>query len=342
MKFSIIIPVYNCERYLKRCINSIINQTYKDFELILINDGSTDKSSEICKWAKNTDQRVIVIEQENQGPGAARNYGIKAATGDFIVFIDSDDYVENSCLTELQEYLNKNDVDILFKGFKFENQKNGEILSEVTLPQGVYDKSQFHSIIKTLIDNDLFGYTWCKVIRSDLFIKFHIMFNTQYSLHEDLIMICQVCEKAETIGILNTTGYHYTKDDNTLCTKFRSDMVDNIEFVNRQVFDFYEHIGIDNIDEMIVQRAVFSVFLILKNFATADSKNDFTAEYKKLLNSKTVEEIRKRSKVYRKVIKGKKKWIIYFICMLRSPMMFKLAVFIYGRNIQMIGASNGK
>lgn len=331
MKFSVIVPVYNCEKYLERCIDSVINQTYKDFELILVNDGSSDRSSEICKKAKKMDRRIVVIDQENQGPGAARNNGIKKAIGEFIVFVDSDDYIENTCLTELQGYLQKKSVDILFKGFKFENQKNGEILDVVTLPQGMYDKAEFHSIIKTLIDNDLFGYTWCKVIKADLFRKFHLEFDTQYSLHEDLLLICQLCEKAKNIGILDTTSYHYTKDDNTLCTKFRDDIIENMEFVNNQVFDFYKHINIDNIDEMIVQRAVFSTFLILRNFATETSTKEFRNKYKRLLNGNTVKEIRNRRKVYPKVIKGKKKWIMYFICMSRSSMLFEWMVFIYSR-----------
>lgn len=329
VKFSIIIPVYNCEKYLERCITSVLNQTFKEFELILINDGSKDSSLEICKEVEKKDDRVKIIVQDNQGPGAARNNGIRCASGDYIVFIDSDDYVEASCLIELQEYLQKNPVDILFKGFKFENQKNGDILAKVSLPNGVYGKSEFHSIVKDLIYNDLFGYTWCKVIKTDLFRKYKISFDTKYSLHEDLILICKMCEKAKTIGILNTTSYHYTKNDETLCTKFRSDMVDNMEFVNKQVFDFYQNIDIDNKDEMILQRAVFSLFLILKNFSGVNNLNAYRNEYKKLLDGRTVNEIRNRRKIYPKVIKGKKKWIIYFICVFRSDTMFRWTVSIY-------------
>lgn len=331
MRFSILIPVYNCEKYLERCIDSVINQTYEDFELILINDGSTDRSADICRKFEIIDDRIIVLEQANQGPGAARNNGIKKAQGDFIVFVDADDYIENSCLEDLQRYLQKNDVDILFKGFKFENQRTGEILNEISLQEGMYYKPEFRHIIKVLIDNDLFGYTWCKVIKTKLFRKYPIEFNTQYSLHEDLLLICQLCEKVDTIGISDTTSYHYMKGEETLCTKFRSDMVENMEFVNKQVFDFYKNIKIDNIEEMIVQRAVFSVFLILKNFAIQDGSTDAIHSYKKLLNGKTVEEIRKRKRVYLKVIQGKKKWIVYFICMLKNPILFKWVVLIYKR-----------
>ena len=331
MKFSVIVPVYNCERYLKRCIKSILNQTYKNFELILINDGSIDRSIEICREAASLDNRVIIIEQENQGPGAARNNGIKNATGDFIVFIDSDDYIEEFCFAELQDYLHKHCVDILFKGFKFEDQKTGEILDEIRLPQGIYNKWQFHSIIKILIDTDLFGYTWCKVVKTDLLRDFHLEFNTKYSLHEDLLLVCEMCEKAENLGVLDTTSYHYTKDDDTLCTKFRNDMVENMEFVNNQIFDFYKRMKIDDMDEMIIKRAVFSIFLILKNYALVNYQKDFYYKYKKFLNGKTVEEIRNRKKKYLQVIKGKKKWVVYFICISKNTILFKTIIDMYSK-----------
>lgn len=331
MKFSVIIPVYNCEKYLKRCIKSVINQTYKDFELILINDGSTDGSRVICKWAEEKDHRVIFIEQENKGPSAARNRGIEKATGDFVIFIDADDYIEKSCFRELQDFLQNNDVDILFKGFKFENQRTGEILDEVALSKGVYDKSEFHSIIKKLIDNDLFGYTWCKVIKTKIFVEFNLRFNINYSLHEDLLLICQACEKVESIGVLDTTSYHYTKDEHTLCTKFRNNMIENMEYVNEQVFSFYKRINIDNIDKMIVQRAVFSIYLILKNYAIKSDIQRDDDKFRQLLEGKTIAEIKLRREIYFDAIKGKKKWIIYFVCMSKSLLLFKIMLLFYSK-----------
>src|SRR5690606_39722826 len=93
-KVSIIVPIFNVEKYLKRCIDSLINQSYKKIEIILINDGSEDNSATICKQYAATYQQIVYIEQENQGLSGARNTGIKNSTGEYILFVDSDDYIE--------------------------------------------------------------------------------------------------------------------------------------------------------------------------------------------------------------------------------------------------------
>ena len=104
MKFSIIVPVYNVEKYVKRCLDSIFNQTYKDFEVIVVNDGSTDKSMNIVKKYKD----VKIINEENRGLSHARNNGVKNARGDYILFVDSDDYINKDLLKELNKSLNNN------------------------------------------------------------------------------------------------------------------------------------------------------------------------------------------------------------------------------------------
>ena len=95
---SVIIPVYNAEKYLSRCIDSVLNSSYTDFELLLINDGSTDQSLDICRQYKDQDSRITVISQENQGVSAARNLGLRICRGDWIIFIDSDDYISGDFL----------------------------------------------------------------------------------------------------------------------------------------------------------------------------------------------------------------------------------------------------
>ena len=110
-KITIIIPIYNCEKTISRCIDSILRQTYKNFELILVNDGSTDGTSRIlCSYKDN---RIKLINQENKGTGSARNTGIKYATGDFICFVDGDDYVEPNFLCEGYELIKKYNAQIV-------------------------------------------------------------------------------------------------------------------------------------------------------------------------------------------------------------------------------------
>ena len=117
MKISIIVPVYNVEKYLDRCIKSILNQTYEDLEIILVDDGSTDKSRMICNFYKQKDTRIKVIYQSNKGVSAARNAGIKEATGQYIGFVDSDDYIEPDMFDTLYNLICKFNCDIAICGY---------------------------------------------------------------------------------------------------------------------------------------------------------------------------------------------------------------------------------
>ena len=111
-KISVIVPVYNCKKYIKKCVDSIINQTFKDLEIILIDDGSTDESGKICDELKLKDSRIKVIHQENKGVSAARNEGVKASSGDYISFVDGDDYLSEDMYEFLYDNLKKSGADI--------------------------------------------------------------------------------------------------------------------------------------------------------------------------------------------------------------------------------------
>lgn len=118
MKYSIIIPAYNCEKTIEKCIDSVLNQTYQNYELIIVNDGSTDKTANIIKGYKEKHSNVIVINNTNHGVSYSRNIGVKNSTGDYITFLDADDYYEIDCLSVINNYLKKNRVDFLRYNFK--------------------------------------------------------------------------------------------------------------------------------------------------------------------------------------------------------------------------------
>ena len=115
-KITVIVPVYNVEQYLDRCVNSILNQTYRNLEIILLDDGSTDNSGKLCDSYK--DERIVVVHKKNEGLGLTRNVGIKKATGKYIVFIDSDDYIDTTMIENLYLDLKKNNADTCIGGFK--------------------------------------------------------------------------------------------------------------------------------------------------------------------------------------------------------------------------------
>ena len=113
MKFSIIVPVYKVEAYLPQCVNSILEQGYGDFELILVDDGSPDNSPQMCDGYALADSRIRVVHKENGGLSSARNAGIEVAVGEYLVFVDSDDWIDAGCLQEFANVLQRNPVDVL-------------------------------------------------------------------------------------------------------------------------------------------------------------------------------------------------------------------------------------
>ena len=130
VKYSFIVPVYNTKKYLKKCLDSLIKQTFKDFEIIIVNDGSTDNSMEIIEKYKNKYSNIKVIEQQNQGLSLARNNGVKKTSGEYILFIDSDDYIEKDLLKQIDKNIGNADV-LRFQIFsEDEEYKNKEEISE--------------------------------------------------------------------------------------------------------------------------------------------------------------------------------------------------------------------
>ena len=120
---SVIIPIYNSEKYLSKCISSVLEQTYKDLELILVDDGSTDNSLNICNDFAERDSRIVVVHQKNAGVSAARNNGLKNAKGDFITFVDSDDYVENDWLELLFKAITEKNAEVAVCGIKLDDKQ---------------------------------------------------------------------------------------------------------------------------------------------------------------------------------------------------------------------------
>lgn len=215
-KISIIVPVYNVESYINDCIESIINQVFKEFELILINDGSTDKSGEICdKYAEN-DNRIKVIHQINKGPGATRNLGIKLAKGEYIGFVDSDDTIDKEMYQEMYNLALKNKYDIVACGYKeIYYEKNIEDIFTNPL-NGHYEL--IGENIKTnleilLCKNQILGYaSLCnKLYKKDIIIKNNIAIKENIKIAEDLCFNIQLLNVVKSIGSINKAFYKYRR-----------------------------------------------------------------------------------------------------------------------------------
>lgn len=222
---SVIIPVYNVENTLMRCVDSILNQSYKDFELILIDDGSNDNSSRICDKYEKEDSRVRVIHKEtNEGVSSARNMGLDVAEGTYITFVDSDDYVETEYLQELIEAFQNGKVDVVYMEYNritASDEKNTYSLPTL--------KNVFIDDLVKLSETDMFGYTWIKAIRKE-FIG-DIRFNETLDLYEDEVFTCELFAKKGSIAKVNKPIYNYVQSAGSLVYRTRKEYYKNCEAI---------------------------------------------------------------------------------------------------------------
>ena len=207
---SIIMPVYNSSKYLKNALDSIIGQTYKNLEIILINDGSTDNSLEICKKYEKEDKRIVIVDKKNTGVSDSRNLGIDLARGEYIFFMDSDDWLENDAIESLLEIIIKQRVDIV--KCNFYREQNGNKIENI-YPQELLNKKIDTSESKKIIDYILSGkieaYLWCLLIKKDIIKKYNIKFDIKLSMAEDTIWLLQLLINPTTIFIIDKYLYHY-------------------------------------------------------------------------------------------------------------------------------------
>lgn len=201
MKISVIIPVYNSEEYIERCIQSILNQTYEDFEAIFVDDGSTDSSFEILKRYEKIDSRIMAIHQENSGPGIARNTGMKKASGEYIIFVDSDDVIDNSYFYKVSQKTE----DIIFIDVNQVNDKFELLKTEYMSDKSRLSKDQF--IRKQMTGSIEWGGVR-KVVKRKLLMDNNIEY-TEHKIGEEAIFSFMALYYAKTITFIEGPVYSY-------------------------------------------------------------------------------------------------------------------------------------
>lgn len=215
---SIIVPVYNAEKYLDKCINSILNQTYHNIELILVNDGSTDRSEQIClEYAKN-DNRISYFRQTNAGPSTSRNNGILKSKGNYIQFLDADDYLDVNSVYTLVNAIR--DVDYVIAGYyNISESPKGNSKKLVTSSMiGTYLKEDLLLYWGELVEEEVFHYTWNKLYKSE-FIKDRIRFNENIKISEDMLFNLDYLSNINRIKIINEPIYHHVLYNQESLTK---------------------------------------------------------------------------------------------------------------------------
>lgn len=292
MKLSIVVPIYNSEKSLKKCIESLINQTYKNIEIILVNDGSLDKSLEICNDYKKNDDRIKIINQKNQGAAIARKNGIENSTGDLISFVDSDDCI---CLDMYEKIikeliLTKSDISIC--GYYFDY--GGKLVPS-------FDKKKHHFKKDLLINYLKYDYIecmlWNKVFKRELFI------NIKYENHkkgEDLLLCIQLINNAHAMCYYNEPLYYYYVNPNSIMrSKFKIDSLDELIIYDKQYNFFKQNINkFDEYEEYLVYKKLNCVIRIIRNMCDDLSY----IKHRKVLKNLYYEMIGLYDKIHNKTI----------------------------------------
>ncbi|HCY05834.1 MAG TPA: glycosyl transferase [Erysipelotrichaceae bacterium] len=270
--FSIIVPIYNVELYLKECLDSILSQTFNDFELILVNDGSTDKSGDIAKEYKNKYNNIKLIDKENGGLSSARNAGIKKAIGDYILFIDSDDMLVNkSALSNIVPYLKNNDVILLgFEKLYFDNTTTPVVNNA---NESLRNKSVDEKIVG-LIKSNIFVTSACnKCINRKYFIDNNLFFE-EGILSEDIEWSIRLLLTVNNIDFTNKPYYYYRQSregsiSTTVSQKHIFDMTNSInkciDYINNSRISFEKK-------DALLNFLAYQYMVLMAYYIEADSK----------------------------------------------------------------------
>lgn len=218
---SIIVPVYNTAQYLKRCINSIMNQTYKNLEIICVNDGSTDGSELILDEFAAKDSRIRIIHKQNNGESSARNFGLKIMTGQFIGFVDCDDWIEADMYERLVSAAVEKDVDIVASSwFKDTDDESIKIVNQLPVSEEVFEREDFLQYIYKRDYYRGFAYMWNKLFKKSLFYDGNgqlLLFDEDLILGGDVLYLGRLALNSQKVFYIDEAFYHYYQRSSSGC-----------------------------------------------------------------------------------------------------------------------------
>ena len=247
---SIIVPVYNVEKYLHKCVDSILEQTFKDFELILINDGSTDNCGDICESYSKFDNRIKVFHQKNQGVSSSRNKGIIESKGKYIMFLDSDDYVASNYCEVLIDAIEHKNHSLIISSFYIHRLDTGEILKvgygEKETNYKV-DKAEFYSVY----EKNLLNFSWNKIYKTNIIKDNNISFIENIQLGEDLLFNLEYLKYVDgEIIIVNKYLYNYIlKSRDSLVRRYHKNLFETCKYSYSELYNCMLLFGTDMLEK---------------------------------------------------------------------------------------------
>ena len=279
---SVVVPIYNVERFLPICIESIISQSYKKLQIILVDDGSTDNCGNICNEYASRDERLEVIHKQNGGLSDARNVGINKAKGEYIAFVDSDNYIEKSMYKDMYNLIDKRKADVCICNF-YNVEGNNKILKNPNKGIQEYDKI---SILKEiLLDTKIQSYAWNKLYKKEVFNNIKYPVGRKY---EDIGTTFYILEKCNKIIVTGKPEYYYlNRKDSIVNNVNEQTIIDYIELIIKR-YDYIEK----NLKELDKYNKYYLAKTLITAYYDIKSLKDIKSETQKLFD-KLYEKVRK-------------------------------------------------
>lgn len=322
VEISIITPVYNVQDYLKKCLDSILNQTFRDYELIIVDDGSSDKSSVISDEYMCKDSRIKVIHKKNEGAPSARNRGIDASIGKYLYFPDSDDWLEPDYLEKLYNSAIESDSDLTITGFTIEHFENGVRHSFITSVESTVFETQY-SIRKNIhryFNNMMIAVPWNKLYKSSFIKSNHLKFpNLKW---DDLHFNLEVLKNVNSVSISKIYGYHFfrSREGSETTIVFDGHLYEKRREQFLHILDIYKIWGISDSEIMGTLYGYYAsrIFQCVQEISISDLHNK-RRRIKKILNdginSKAIKDANFDSKIM-SLVNIPMKYHLYTICLL--------------------------
>lgn len=296
-KVSVIVPIYKVEKYLRQCIDSIINQSLKDIEIILVDDGSPDNCPKICDEYKKIDSRIKVIHKKNGGLSSARNAGMKIATGEYIGFVDSDDYIEHDMYEKMYSTAKEYDVDFVMSDYYKVHENNKTEVSTI-IEGGIYDKNKIKNIIypqlimKENIDYGPLLAVWHCLYKNSFLKKNNIYFDEVVKYSEDNLFSSIVGYKSERFYYMKGSYfYNYRYNPNSISTTYKENSLNVYVEMNNRLYDKFYDCEEYNFKRQLKLHMIYYTF----NYINQVIGSSLTSKekYKKIKNTLRNKQIRR-------------------------------------------------
>ena len=225
---SVIIPVHNAEAYLDACISSMVNQTYTSLEIILVDDGSEDRSYEICKKWKEQDDRIVLFRFENcKGVVCARQKGIELSTADYVTYVDSDDYMELDAFEKMMTAILENDADLLISTGRFHEFGDRQAITKDAIEAGVYEGVALDEIRRKMIAVEIWPNLWNHIFKKERHGEYLLRTDMRIIINEDITAMMMTIMHCDRVAVIDEILYHYVLNTHSITRTFKTEYLES-------------------------------------------------------------------------------------------------------------------